>query len=196
MRKLSIVLLVGLMLIGGLSVGVYAQTPPDATNGSTAENTTDATPSSSDPSPAANTYASAQINTIAAIYVHKTVDLGTLSATEYTIGSGYDTDVLKSTGNTIKAYANDNYEVTVSASQVSSNNNDRDFDMSRFKFKGGSENVSWKAFDQGSGGTSIKLIDKSSGGLTNTSVGYKYEPNETDKPGNYKAQLQYTVSIQ
>ena len=189
MRKLSIVLLVGLMLIGGMSVGIYAQQPPEASSDSAATNESGESAGTT-ASASAVTYASATVKTIAAIYVHKTVNLGELTSSDYTIGSGYTADVLKDTGNTIKAFANKKYEVTVSASQASSTNNDRNFDMDRLKINGGSEDLNWTAFSS----STIKPIDTTSGGLTNTTVGYKYVPDSSDKPGNYKAELTYTVT--
>ena len=191
MRKVSIFLLVGLMLIGGLSVGVYAQ--------SGGSNSNNAAPDGQVSDTTVDTNATAQINTIVALYVHSGVSLGTLDSDKYNFNNGTWSELgeLKNTDNTVKAFSNVAYTVKVEASNVSSGNFEN-FDMGDFKFSN-DNGSSWTAFS--STGNKLSVIDSdasgsgsSTKGLITKTVGYKYLPDASDTPGNYKATLTYTIS--
>ena len=193
MRKLSIVLLVGLMLIGGLSVGIYAQSD------NASETAQNATPDSSVTDGTVSTNAEAQINTIVALYVHSGVSLGTLDSDKYNFNNGTWSELgeLKNTDNTVKAFSNVAYTVKVEASNVSSGNFEN-FDMGDFKFSN-DNGSSWTAFS--STGNKLSVIDSDASGsgpdtkgFITKSVGYKYLPDASDTPGQYKATLTYTIS--
>lgn len=178
MRKVSIFLLVGLMLVGGLAVGVSANN-----DGGSASN--NEAPSGPVSDATVNTNATAQINTIVALYVHSGVSLGTLDS-----GSWSGLEELKNTDNTVKAFSNVAYTVQVEASNVSGK---KDFDMDKFKFSSDTTDApTWKAFS--STGNKLSVIDATSAGLETRKVGYKYSPDASDEPGQYKAQLTYTIS--
>lgn len=188
MRKLSIVLLVGLMLVGGLAVGVSAQS-----DGGSASN--NAAPDGTVSDATVNTNATAQINTIVALYVHSGVSLGTLDSDKYNFDSGTWSGLgeLKSTGNTVKAFSNTAYTVKVEASNATDSSYEN-FDMADFEFSSDTTGTpTWAPF--GSTGTKLSVIDAgASAGLVTKSVGYKYSPDASDTPGQYKAVLTYTIS--
>jgi len=175
MRKLSI-LLVGLMLIAGLAVG-----------GSSATNPADASSTEAD----LNMNASLTVNTIVALYVHSDITFDQIDSSDVSFdGSGSFTNLSELTvsDKTIKAFANTDLAVTVSASNTGSQN----FDFSRFKIKGG-DLGSWTPFESSSSAQTPTVLDKGPG-LHEASVSYKYIPDETDSPGSYTAQITYTVS--
>jgi len=194
MRKVSIFLLVGLMLVGGLSVGVYAQN----NNGGSASNNgaTDGTVSDA----TVNTNATAQINTIVALYVHSGVSLGELTSDKYNFnssGTWSELGELENINNTVKAFSNVTYTVEVEANHVSGDTYE-DFDMGDLKFSN-DNGSSWTAFS--STGNKLSVIDSDASGsgpdtkgFITKSVGYKYLPDASDTPGEYKATLTYTIS--
>jgi len=175
MRKVSI-LLVGLMLIAGLAVGSSAVTNPTDASGISAD---------------VNMNASLEVNTIVALYVHSDVSFDQIDSSDVSFdGSGNFTNLSELTvsNNTIKAFANTDLAVTVSASNTGGQN----FDFTRFKIKGG-DLGSWTPFESNGSAQTPTVLDKGPG-LHTASVDYKYIPNETDSPGSYTAQLTYTVS--
>ena len=196
MRKLSIVLLVGLMLIGGLSVGIYAQSD------NASETAQNATPDSSVTDGTVSTNAEAQINTIVALYVHGNVNLGTLDSASFDSSTGdwNGLDALESTdGNTVKAFSNAAYTVSVKISDNGVNHSDFQ-DLGDFKFTADADadSISWSAFGGTGDGNSIEVFDTndgaSIGSVNSTNVGYKYVVDSADSPGTYDADLTYTIS--
>jgi|GEM_PF-4234915 len=186
MRKLSIVLLVGLMLIGGLSVGIYAQ------SSSTADSANEAAASNVEATVSAD--AEIGVKTIAAIYIdHGSVDLGVLDSSKLTID---DSDA--SLGNltpvddpsfNVYAYANQAYTVSVepdSASAFSGLDGQLQIDTDA----GGS----WSDLWTGSSKSSVGVINGNAGNYNSQEIDYRYKPSKTDTPGSYTATLNYTVS--
>lgn len=167
MRKLSI-LLVGLMLIAGLTVGAVA-------DDSDPEETVDAT---------------FDIESIALLQIGESdVDLGTLESDDYSIDDGWDdVDNLESEDHEIKAFANFDYEVTVEGSD----DGDKSLtDTDDFQMKGGDLDYS-SIID-----SSEELVSPDGGTLKEVDdIGYRYAPNSEDEPGDYKVTVTYTLSTQ
>ncbi len=175
MRKLSIVLLVGLMLIGGMSLGVYAQVS-DVQEG-------DAT---------ADVGVNLDANTIAAIYIpsaHTSVNLGTIGSGLY--DSANDSWSALTDGNTytVKAYTNSTSGLTVSVS-ASTSSIDSLADL-QIKTSGGDPSGDFVGLD-----SDRNLVSTSEAGLEEIDdIQYQYMPDFQDNPGSsYSATLTYTVS--
>ena len=181
MRKVSIVLLVGLMLIGGLSVGIYAQSTGSSADGS------DVT---------ANTKATTEINTIVALYVHGDVELGTLDSGSFDSDGNFSgLNALSSTNNTVKAFSNaeSGYTVAVKVSENGVGDNSS-YDLGDFKFSKDTTGSTSTYSSFSDTESSLNVINVSSPGSNTATVGYKYSPDKDDAPGTYKAELQYTIS--
>ena len=165
MRKVSI-LLVGLMLIAGLSVGVIAA---------------ESDSHSADANITINSIALLQVN-------HDSVNLGTLKPSDYTIDDGWQIDSLESDELTVKAFANFDYAITVKGEDTG----DKSLSSSdNFKMKGadlGYSSVigSSQELVSKDGGTNATWND----------IRYKYIPNVNDEPGSYKVTVTYTLSSQ
>ncbi len=165
MRKLSI-LLVGLMLIAGLSVGVIA-----------------------DDSDSHSADANITINSIALLQVnHESVNLGTLEQDDYTIDGGWQIDSLESDELTVKAFANFDYAITVEGEDTGSKSlsNTDNFKMKGADLSYSSVIGSSQELVSKDGGTNATWED----------IGYKYEPNVNDEPGSYQVEVTYTLSSQ
>jgi len=165
MRKLF-VLIVGLMLIGGLSVGVY----------------------SASVSPATAPTASIGVNTIAAIYIdHSTVNLGTLTSADYDAETN-TWDSLEATGFNVHAYANATYTVDVEVNSAPGGlNGDLKIDVS--------QDDSWdNLISGGSASGKVNIFDSVAAGYRTATFDYKYVPANADTPGDYTTSLIYTVS--
>ena len=189
MRKLSIVLLVGLMLVAGLTVGVgYAQESKDGDIGS---GTTGDIVSTS------TTTANLTVKQIAAIYVSDaSVNLGNLSANNYDFSGGTGTwTPLESDAFTVAAYSNasNGFAVNVTASWSGSYSQD----ISDLKISGaeltGESGRSWSGLSS----SNTELFKGSSNTVeTYDDVKLKYVPDKDDKPGSYTANVTYTVATQ
>ncbi len=185
MRKVSIFLLVGLMLIGGLAVGASAQ------NSAVGDNSDDGV-SKASASVSANT--DITINTVAAIYLdHSSVTLQPLTSDNVNMdtespGNNPTLDTLSSQGSgyNVYAYANAGYDVTVGVDGdapggLNGNLQIQDSD--------GWENV----IDTGSA-ASTTVISGSAGAYNSQALDYQYVPSLDDTPDSYTVSLTYTVS--
>lgn len=192
MRKVFIVLLVGLMLIGGLSVGVYAQSGDE--NSPADENANYPT---SGVEASVTTDASMDVKTIAAIYVdHTSVNLGDLDSNM--INSFDDNGVSlnnltpDSSGFNVYAYANVAYSVSVEPNDSSSFSGLKG-QLQIDKTPGG-ESSNWNDLWTGSSISSVSLIDGDAGVVEEKAVDYRYKPSQEDTPGQYSTTLTYTIS--
>jgi len=189
MRKVSIVLLVGLMLIGGLSVGVYAA------RGNGNSGNTDSAGSTVVDGVEVNPDVSIGVETIAVLYIpssHTSVDLGDITSSLYNPSSDKWDNLTNSSTYTVKAFSNDTdgYTVTVSASKSGSSSS---FGLEDLQMQGGAlgtTNSDWKGLD-----SNQKVIDQSSAGAVSYSdIDYRYKPDNSDEPGSYTANLTYTLA--
>ena len=179
MRKLSIVLLVGLMLIGGLSVGVYA-----ATGGATGGDAT------------ADVTANVNANTIAAIYIpsnHTTVNLGNITADKYNVQAETWTNLTSDNGGSgynVYAFTNSTSGLQIKV-KASTSSIDSLADL-QIKTSGGDPSGSFMGLD-----SERSLYSNSSAGRDSIEdIEYQYVPDVNDDPDvTYSATLTYTVTV-
>ncbi len=190
MRKLSIVLLVGLMLIGGMSLGVLAQEASESADhdgGDLSEASVN------------RPEVTIGINKLAAIYVdHESVTLETLSSVSIDEENGELDDLstlnptAENTDFNVYAYANVEYDVQIDVVEDSSDTSDLNGNLG---VDVDADEDSWKdVISEGSSQTVNVVTEKSATEFLSRSVNYRYEPDKNDTPGEYSVQLQYTIS--
>ena len=202
MRKLSIVLLVGLMLIGGLSVGVYAQDSSDSAKDDVGSSEDIPAALEGDSNVSVNTDVSVNINTIAALYIdHTNVTLGTLDSADFTMSngesnSGWGDTKLTSDGDlTVYAYSNDSSGYSVSVGATAGGSTDSWSNLSGVLEIDYNDDDSYESLYDGSSFKTIDdVINETDAGFSNTGVSYQYDPDAGDQPGSYTAELTYTIA--
>lgn len=181
MRKLFTFVLVGLMLIGGLSLGVYADNPDYG------ENSDHGVASAS-----VTSDVGVDIYTIAAIYLdHSSVTLDPLTSEAVTIddsSASLDDTILSSDGSdyNVHAYANASYSVTVGLNGEAPDGLNGNLQVS------GSDD--WGNVIDGGSSATTTVLSGDAGAYNSQAVDYQYIPTLADTPGSYTVTLTYTVS--